>query len=115
MNSYPLNNFAVRPLEVVRIGFIGLGSRGIAALERYTHIEGVRIAALCDFSQEAITKVSANLDYSNGISEYSGEESWKRICENPNHLVGGGLPESLLAYEFSEEARWLRTFKYRPE
>ena len=84
MNSYPLINFAVSPLEVVRIGFVGLGSRGVAALERYTHIDGVRIAALCDYSQEAVSKVSSALDYSKGVSEYSGEDSWKRICENPS-------------------------------
>ena len=82
MNSYPLIDFAVNPIEVVKIGFIGLGSRGIAALERYTHIDGVRIAALCDYSLEAVSKVAANLDYSKGISEYSGEDAWKRICEN---------------------------------
>ncbi len=71
-------------MEVVRVGFVGLGSRGVAALGRYTHIDGVRIAALCDFSEDAVAKVAANLDYSKGISEYSGEEAWKRICENPS-------------------------------
>lgn len=84
MNSYPLIDFAVSPIETVRIGFIGLGSRGIAALERYTHIEGARIAALCDCNKEAIARVSASLDYSKGISEYWGEDAWKRICENPS-------------------------------
>ena len=84
MNSYPLIDFAVSPIETVRIGFIGLGSRGIAALERYTHIEGARIAALCDFCQDAVARVSASLGYSKGISEYCGEDAWKRICENPS-------------------------------
>jgi predicted dehydrogenase len=84
VNSYPLIDFAVSPIETVRIGFIGLGSRGIAALERYTHIEGARIAALCDCNKEAIARVSASLDYSKGISEYWGEDAWKRICENPS-------------------------------
>ena len=84
VNSYPLIDFAVSPLEVVRIGFIGLGSRGVAALERFTHIEGVRIAALCDSCKDAVSKVSASLDYSKGISEYSGVDAWKRICENPS-------------------------------
>jgi predicted dehydrogenase len=84
VNSYPLIDFAVSPIETVRIGFIGLGSRGIAALERYTHIEGARIAALCDCNKEAIARISASLDYSKGISEYWGEDAWKRICENPS-------------------------------
>lgn len=35
-------------LDKVRIGFIGLGSRGPGAVERMSHIEGVEIAALCD-------------------------------------------------------------------
>ena len=29
------------PIPVLRIGFVGLGNRGILALERYMHLEGV--------------------------------------------------------------------------
>ena len=84
MNRYPLIDFSVSPLDVVRIGFVGLGARGLAAIERYTHIEGTRIAAICDLDPEAVSKVSFNLDYSRGVSEYSGPDAWKKLCENPS-------------------------------
>ena len=69
-------------MEVVRIGFVGLGSRGLAALERYTHIEGAEIAALCDMNQETVSKVAACMGCSEGVSKYGGEDAWKRICED---------------------------------
>ena len=34
-------------LETVRVGFIGLGMRGPGAVERWTHIPGTQIVALC--------------------------------------------------------------------
>lgn len=39
-------------MEVVRVGFIGLGMRGPGAVERFTHIEGTEIKALCDLYPE---------------------------------------------------------------
>ncbi len=39
-------------LETVRIGFAGLGSRGPWAVNRYCHIPGVQIVALCDYEEE---------------------------------------------------------------
>ena len=39
-------------LKVVRVGFVGLGMRGPGAVERFTHIPGVQIVALCDYEQE---------------------------------------------------------------
>ena len=35
------------PLDTVRVGFIGLGMRGPGAVERFTHLDGVEIRALC--------------------------------------------------------------------
>ena len=45
----------VEPMEVVRVGFIGLGMRGPGAVERFTHIEGTEIKALCDLYPEIPT------------------------------------------------------------
>ena len=36
-------------LDTVRVGFIGLGMRGPGAVERWTHIPGTKIVALCDY------------------------------------------------------------------
>ena len=75
--------FRVAPIDVVQIGFVGLGSRGMAAVERYTHIDGVRIVAVCDTSQDRIKDVRSILDYSKGVSEYCGDDGWRRLCSNP--------------------------------
>ena len=40
--------FRAKPLETVRVGFVGLGMRGPGAVQRFTNIEGVAINGLCD-------------------------------------------------------------------
>ena len=41
-------------MEVVRVGFVGLGMRGPGAVERFTHIPGTQIVALCDYEQSRV-------------------------------------------------------------
>ncbi len=42
----------VEPLETVRVGIIGLGMRGPGAVQRFIHIPGVEIVALCDVEED---------------------------------------------------------------
>lgn len=42
----------VPKMNVVRVGFVGLGMRGPGAVERFTHIAGTKIVALCDYEKE---------------------------------------------------------------
>ena len=46
---FNMSGYAAPKLETVRIGFIGLGNRGPAAVKRMSKIEGVDIKGLCDF------------------------------------------------------------------
>ena len=39
-------------MDVVRVAFVGLGMRGPGAVERWTHIPGIEIKALCDHVKE---------------------------------------------------------------
>ena len=39
---------AVEKIPVVRVAFVGLGMRGPDAVERWTHIPGIEVKALCD-------------------------------------------------------------------
>ena len=41
-------------LETVRIGFVGLGNRGVAAVPRINYIDGISINALCDIRPERV-------------------------------------------------------------
>mgnify|MGYP000808708913 FL=1 len=71
------------PMETVRVGFIGLGMRGPGAVQRFTHLDGVEIKALCDLYPERVDSAQAIL-VRRGLPEaaaYSGEEGWKQLCE----------------------------------
>lgn len=63
------------PIPVVRIGFVGLGKRGIHALERYMHLEGVEVKALCDLRKENIERAKDILCQYHylPVAEYSEE------------------------------------------
>lgn len=71
-------------LETVRVGFIGLGMRGPGAVERFIHIPGTQIVALCDIRSERVEKSQEMLKKA-GLPEaasYSGtEDAWKKVCE----------------------------------
>ncbi len=75
--------FRCDPIETVRVGFIGLGMRGPGAVERFTHIPGVEIKALCDLYPDRVEKAQKILTSKNlpEAATYSGEEGWKQLCE----------------------------------
>lgn len=77
-------NLVTPKLDVVRVGFIGLGMRGPGAVERFTHIPGTQIVALCDLLPENVEKTQKILTKA-GLPEaasYSGsEDAWKKLCE----------------------------------
>ncbi len=75
--------FAAEPIEVVRVGFVGLGGRGIGAVERYIHIEDAEIKAFCDLEQSNIDKSQAVLERAGKphVEAYVGPEAYKELCE----------------------------------
>ena len=76
--------FAVDPIENVRIGFIGLGMRGPDAVNRMTYIDGVTVVALCDLAANRVEKVQLEILEAKGLpraAAYSGENGWKELCE----------------------------------
>ena len=74
-------------IENVRVGFIGLGMRGPGAVERFTHLTGVEIKALCDLHADRVEKCQAILRKA-GLPDaagYSGsQDAWKQLCERPD-------------------------------
>ena len=75
------------PLEVVRIGVVGLGSRGSFAVERLTFVTGAAVTALCDVETD---RAETSLAYlrSRGLPDaevFAGSvDSWKKLCESNN-------------------------------
>jgi hypothetical protein len=77
--------YAAPKLEKVRIGIIGVGNRGLAAVDRLKLIEGVEIRALCDKRTGRVEMGQKSLNDS-GLplaKSYSGsEEIWKEVCSD---------------------------------
>ncbi|MEO6722006.1 MAG: Gfo/Idh/MocA family oxidoreductase [Ferruginibacter sp.] len=90
--------YAAPKLDTVRIGFIGLGNRGPAAVERMSHIEGVEIKALCDIRSEKVNAVKNKLEKTvHKPTIYTAQEDeWKTLCERADiDLVYIATPWSL--------------------
>ena len=85
--SFNMSGYAAPKIDKVRIGFIGMGSRGPGAVDRMSHIEGVEIAALCDQYEDRVEKIQQKLEKA-GIPKaktYTGsKDAWKAMCENPD-------------------------------
>jgi predicted dehydrogenase len=85
--QFNMCGYAAPKLGKVRIGVIGLGSRGPGAVERMSHIENVEIVALCDQYPDRVDKCQKILTR-NGLPDatgYSGsKEIWKDLCSRPD-------------------------------
>jgi hypothetical protein len=70
-------------LDVVHVAFVGLGMRGPGAVERWTHIPGIQIMALCDHEKdraEACQKILRKASMP-AADIYSGEDGYKELCK----------------------------------
>ena len=82
--------FSNKPLDKVRIGFIGVGQRGHSAVDRLAKIADVEIVALCDIREEKAKQSNVILK-KNGRKPaqlfHSDENAWKKMCELDLDLV----------------------------
>jgi len=69
--------------EWVRIGLIGLRSRGMSLLNLLARFEGVRILAVCDLDEEAVTCAQDVAQQSTGVrpDAYAGADAWLHLCD----------------------------------
>ena len=68
----------------VRVGFIGVGQRGTAAVHRVSMIPGVEVVALCDKNPAAVErnlKWLADSKYKIVPKKYVGDEAYKELCD----------------------------------
>ena len=75
--------FAAEKLEVLRIGYIGLGNRGGVALSRVVRFEGVDVKAICDIRIEKINKAKKQFENTphNPHAYCGNEDEWRKLCE----------------------------------
>ena len=68
----------------IRVGFVGIGSRGSGAVHRVSMIPGVDIVALCDKDPAAVernVKWLSDRKYKIVPKEYVGDEAYKELCD----------------------------------
>lgn len=70
-------------LEVVRVGFVGLGMRGPGAVERFTYIPGTQIVALCDYEASRAERCQEYLKKASmpKAAIYFGENGYEELCK----------------------------------
>ncbi|MBN2279116.1 MAG: Gfo/Idh/MocA family oxidoreductase [Candidatus Marinimicrobia bacterium] len=76
--------YPMRPLEEVRIGFIGVGGMGSAHVENLMNIPGAKIVAVCDIVPEKVERIQQwHKDKGMMVPEgYSRSETdYKRLCQ----------------------------------
>lgn len=80
---FNMSGYAAPKIETVRVGFIGLGSRGPGHVNNMALLEGVEIKALCDLLPEEVDKVRKRIEnYGIKPDAYSGDpEAWKKMCD----------------------------------
>ena len=74
--------YAAPRIDTVRVGFVGIGSRGAGAVSRVSRIDNVKVAALCDVVPEKAEAGKERIK-TPGHSPviYSGsEDSWMEMC-----------------------------------
>ena len=81
-----MQNYAYRKLvgKRIRVGFVGIGSRGSGAVHRVSMIPGVDIVALCDRDPKRVElnlKWLADKKYPIVPKSYVGDEAYKQLCD----------------------------------
>ena len=77
----PMQFYHDKPMDEIRVGFVGLGARGPMSANRLAVIPGVRVVALCDYAPD---RVAAANDWrvKHGFPkamEFSGPDGYRRM------------------------------------
>jgi hypothetical protein len=81
--QFNMCGFALPRMERIRIGIIGIGSRGSGAVNRLRRMEGVELKALCDIIPEKVARaVPRAAEFNHQPTAYTeGEDAWRAICD----------------------------------
>ena len=76
--------YAAPPIELVRIGLVGVGLQGSSHLENFLKIPGCRVTAVCDVRQERTdwaTRAITALGHPAPTAYARGARDFERLCE----------------------------------
>ena len=80
----PKTPLTTPPLDLVRIGFVGIGGMGSAHVRNLLRIEGCEIRALCDIVPEKVTRAQqwvVEAGFPEPAAYTRGETDFVRMCE----------------------------------
>lgn len=79
---FNMSGYSAPKLDVVRTGFLGVGNRGAAAVERMSRIAGVSIVAICDVRPDKAEAAKARIKSpGHEAALYTkDEEAWMELC-----------------------------------
>src|SRR5690349_8170234 len=72
------------PMDVVRVGFVGLGNQGPSHVENLLKIEGAEIVALCDLEQDRVAKVQdlcVKAGKPKPAGYWGGPTEFRKLCD----------------------------------
>lgn len=81
-------NLIVPQIATVRIGFIGVGTRGLSHVKHCCHIDGIEIKAICDTDQNAIDQACHYVEQQHIMrpDEYTGSDLAYKDMLNRNDI-----------------------------
>jgi len=85
--AFNMSGYAAPKIDTVRVGFIGVGNRGSAAVERMSQIGGVAINGICDVRAEKATEAKARIKTPGHRAKIyaDGDEDWKKMCQEDEY------------------------------
>ena len=80
----PMLGFACKPIENVRVGVVGCGSRGLGMIGRVSKLPGVTVTAVCDINDAKIKKAQSSLARQKqpAPKAFMGPEAYKALCDS---------------------------------
>ncbi|GAB3333072.1 Gfo/Idh/MocA family oxidoreductase [Larkinella ripae] len=81
--AFNMSGYGAAKIDTVRIAYIGIGNRGMGALQRITHLENVVVQAICDIRPERIDQAKPFFEKTAyQPTYYSGKaDAWKTVCD----------------------------------
>lgn len=76
-------NLVAPKIQHLRVAFVGLGMRGPSAVDRFCHIPGISIVALCDYEEQRAAACQRYLKQTGlpPAAIYSGEKGYEDLCK----------------------------------
>jgi len=96
LNTEPIEHLATPPIDIVKVGYVGIGNQGSGHLKNLLRIPGVEIKAVCDIREERTFWAQEQCQKAGKpkpTAYNQGTEDFKRMCDTEDlNLVYNATP-----------------------